>query len=78
MIDSAQPSRFAEAKEELGKVVLSHELEKTPILVLANKTGALFSSDCLYLMTTDTNSNNRQRRSSLGTRDNWYPYPMCT
>ena len=39
MVDATQPSRFAEAKDELSKVILSHELENTPVLVLANKTG---------------------------------------
>jgi len=37
MVDSTQKERFAEAKEELTKVILSHELENRPLLILANK-----------------------------------------
>jgi len=48
MIDSTEKTRFPEAKEELSKLVLSHELEKLPVLILANKidkAGAASVSD---------------------------------
>eukprot|EP01111_Echinosteliopsis_oligospora_P000189 TRINITY_DN10178_c0_g1_i1.p1 TRINITY_DN10178_c0_g1~~TRINITY_DN10178_c0_g1_i1.p1 ORF type:complete len:177 (+),score=43.53 TRINITY_DN10178_c0_g1_i1:17-547(+) len=38
MMDSAEKSRFEEAKEELSKIAQAPELASLPILVLANKS----------------------------------------
>ena len=39
MVDAINKERFAEAKEELNKIVHSPELTHLPILVFANKSG---------------------------------------